>query len=453
MSNAPTTPNTPPLSNAKLPPGPSIPSSLQIVRAVLSPRLGLPRLRARYGDTFTIQLPLYGKAVVISDPAEVKQLYRTSPEIADNLDANLGRVLGSGSLFAITGEQHRKQRKLLVPPFHGRRLGAYEQIVEQEALAEFASWPQDRRFATLPSMRRLTLNIILRAVFGARAAESDRLRELLPRLVALGSKLAVLPVPEHGVGPWKPWQRFRESRAEYDRIIAGMIDRAEQDADVDERDDVLALLLQSRYDDGSRMERGEIADQLLTLLSAGHETTANTLAWAVERLRRHPAVLRELVEEADAGGSALRAAAITEVQRTRPVVILTERKIKAAGLQLGRWWLPKDSIVFTSIDLMHRDPQLFPAPDTFDPHRFVDAKPDTYQWIPFGGGNRRCIGAAFATMEMDVVLRTMLREFTLLPTAEPGERWRSRGVAHAPAKGGRAVLRRRTSGGETSAIR
>ena len=271
--------------NATLPPGPSTPRSLQAVRALFSPRLGLPRLRARYGDTVTIQLPVYGKAVVISDPADVKQLYRTSPEIADKLDASLGRVLGSGSLFSITGEQHRKQRKLLVPPFHGRRLGAYERIVEQEALAEFAQWPQDRLFATLPSMRRLTLNIILRAVFGARAAESDRLRELLPRLVTLGSKLVVLPVPANGVGPWNPLQRFRGLRAEYDRVIAGMIDRAEQDADVDERDDVLALLLQSRYDDGSRMDRGEIADQLLTLLSAGHETITNTLAWAVERLR------------------------------------------------------------------------------------------------------------------------------------------------------------------------
>lgn len=443
-----------PLPNATspLPPGPSTPHSLQTVRAVLSPRLGLPRLRARYGDTFTIRLPVYGKALVISDPTEVKQLYRTSPEIADNLDVNLGRVLGSGSLFAITGEQHRKQRKLLVPPFHGRRLGRYEQIVEQEALAEFASWPQDRRFATLPSMRRLTLNIILRAVFGARDAESDRLRELLPQLVTLGSKLAVLPVPENGVGPWKPWRRFRRLRAEYDRLVGAMIDRAEQDSDVDGRDDVLALLLQSRYDDGSRMDRGEIADQLLTLLSAGHETTANTLAWAVERLRRHPVVLRELTEEADSGGSALRAAAITEVQRTRPVVVLTERKIKTDGLQLGRWWLPKGSIVFTSVDLVHRDPVLFPDPDTFDPHRFLGAKPDTYQWIPFGGGNRRCIGAAFATMEMDVVLRTMLRDFTLLPTTKPGERWRSRGIAHAPAKGGRAVVRRRTSGRETRAI-
>ncbi|MBQ6639477.1 MAG: cytochrome P450, partial [Saccharopolyspora sp.] len=401
MTNVPPTPNATPPSNAApnatLPPGPSTPRSLQAVRALFSPRLGLPRLRARYGDTVTIQLPVYGKAVVISDPADVKQLYRTSPEIADKLDASLGRVLGSGSLFSITGEQHRKQRKLLVPPFHGRRLGAYERIVEQEALAEFAQWPQDRLFATLPSMRRLTLNIILRAVFGARAAESDRLRELLPRLVTLGSKLVVLPVPANGVGPWNPWQRFRELRAEYDRVIAGMIDRAEQDADVDERDDVLALLLQSRYDDGSRMDRGEIADQLLTLLSAGHETITTTLAWAVERLRRHPAVLRELTAEVDAGGSTLRAAAIIEVQRTRPVVILTERKIKADGLQLGRWWLPKDSIVFTSIDLMHRDPRLFPDPDTFDPHRFVDAKPDAYQWIPFGGGNRRCIGAAFAT--------------------------------------------------------
>jgi cytochrome P450 len=233
-------------------------------------------------------------------------------------------------------------------------------------------------------------------------------------------------------------------RREYDAIVEDLIAKAAQD-DLDRRDDVLALLLQSRYDDGSAMSHSEIADQLLTLLSAGQETTATSLAWAIERLRRHPAVLAELVEEVDAGGGSLLEATILEVQRTRPVVDMIGRQVKADAFQLGPWTLPKGYTVLVGITLIHYNEALFPNASTFDPSRFVSAKPDLYQWIPFGGGTRRCVGAAFATMEMNVTLRTILRDFSLSPTTERDERWRSRGIANAPARGGRAVVRRRTS--------
>jgi cytochrome P450 len=191
------------------------------------------------------------------------------------------------------------------------------------------------------------------------------------------------------------------------------------------------------------MSREEISDQLLTLLTAGHETTSTTLAWAVERLRRHPAVLCRLAEEADAGGSQLREATILEVQRVRPVIDATLRKVQAPSLRLGRWTLPQGQVVLVSIYLIHRNETLFPDAGSFRPDRFVGSRPDTYQWIPFGGGARRCIGAAFAQMEMNVVLRTLLRDFTLEPTSERDERWHSRGVAYCPARGGRAVVHRR----------
>jgi len=403
------------------------------------------QMRDRYGDAFTVNVPIFGRAVVVSDPAEVRQMFMTSRDVADNLDRNLGRVLGPGSLFALAGEEHHRQRRLLIPPFHGRRLAAYEKIVEEETVRELASWPQGRAFPTLPSMMRITLNIILRAVFGSEGAELAALRELLPRAIKLGSRLAVLPIPKVDLGWWSPWGRFWAMRREYDAIVARLISKAQRDTSLDERDDILALMLQSRYDDGSAMSRAEIADQLLTLLAAGHETTATTLAWAVERLRRHPTVLRALVEEADSGGSALREATILEVQRTRPVIDLVGRQVKADSLQVGRWTLPKGYAVLVSIALIHDNESLFPNARTFDPHRFLGARPDLYQWIPFGGGTRRCLGAAFANMEMHVVLRTMLREVTLVPTDEPGERWHSRGVANAPAKGGRAIVRRRTA--------
>jgi hypothetical protein len=430
------------MTTATLPPGPSAPRLAQGVYALTVPLRGLRRLRDRYGDAFTINVPIFGRAVVISDPAQIKQLFTAGPDVVDNLEPNLGRVLGPGSLFALTGTEHRKQRKLLVPPFHGRRLAAYEKIVEEETVRELASWPEDREFATLPSMMRITLGAILRAVFGAEGAELSQLRALLPPFVTLGSRLAVLPITKVDLGRWSPWGRFWIMRREYDAIVERLITKAEQD-DLDHRDDVLALLLQSHYEDGSRMSHGEIADQLLTLLTAGHETTATTLAWAVERLRRHPGVLRELVEEADAGGSTLREATILEVQRTRPVIDMVGRQVRADAFELGPWTLPKGYTVVVGITLIHDDESLFPDARDFDPSRFVGAKPDLYQWIPFGGGTRRCVGAAFANMEMNVTLRTILRDFSLTPTAERDERWHSRGIANAPAKGGRAVVRRR----------
>jgi cytochrome P450 len=253
----------------------------------------------------------------------------------------------------------------------------------------------------------------------------------------------VLPIPTVDWGRWSPWGRFRLMRQEYNEIVERLIVKAERDGGLDEREDILALMLQARYDDGTAMSHSDVADQLLTLLTAGHETTATTLAWAVERLRRHPDVLRELSDEVRAGGKALREATILEVQRTRPVIDIVGRKIRSDGFRLGRWTLPKGLTVLAGIALIHEDAALFPNPRSFDPHRFVGAKPDLYQWIPFGGGARRCIGAAFAHLEMNVVLRTMLREFRIEPTDGPDERWHNRGVAYAPAKGGRAVVTRR----------
>ncbi|MDH6464713.1 cytochrome P450 [Micromonospora sp. A200] len=433
------------MTTVTLPPGPSTPRFVQVAYSLTMPRRGMPRLRDRYGDAFTINMPIFGHAVVISDPAEIKQLFQARSDVVDNLERNLGRVLGPGSLFALAGEEHRTQRKLLVPPFHGRRLAAYETVVEEETVRELVSWPEGPAFATLPSMMRITLNVILRAVFGAEGAEFAQLRELLPALVTLGSRLAVVPVPTVDWGRWSPWGRFWAMRRDYDAVVERLITRAKQDKSLDRRDDILAMMVQSRYDDGSPMSHSEIADELLTLLAAGHETTATTLAWAVERLRRHPEVLRDLVEEVDAGGKALREATIVEVQRTRPVIDMVGRQVKAESLQLGRWTVPKGYAVLVSIALIHEDESLFPNAQVFDPSRFVDAKPDLYQWIPFGGGTRRCLGAAFANMEMEVVLRTLLRDFTLIPTDERDERWHSRGVANAPAKGGRAMVRRRAT--------
>ncbi|MBF6228597.1 cytochrome P450 [Nocardia abscessus] len=426
----------------RLPDGPSTPPIVQSLQILTGRTRTWRRMHDRYGSAFTIQMPRFGRSVVLADPAEIKALFTAGTDVVDNIDVNLGEFLGPGSLFALTGAEHRKQRKLLTPPFHGRRLTVYESLIEEETVREMATWPSGQEFATMDSMMRITLNVILRAVFGAEGAEFEQLRELLPKLVLIGSALAAIPVPKRALGRFGPWARFAVYRRRYDDIVGRLIDRAADDR-IDERDDVLAMLLQARYDDGSAMSRGEIADELLTLLTAGHETTATTLSWTIERLRRHPDVLRRLVAEADAGGSQLREATLLEVQRVRPVIDATARQVRAESLRLGRWTLPKGQKIVVSIRLMHDNEELFPNARVFDPDRFVGVRPGTFSWIPFGGGSRRCIGAAFATMEMNVVLRTLLRDFTLEATDARDERAHFRGVALVPAKKGRAVVRRR----------
>jgi cytochrome P450 len=428
-----------------LPDGPTTPRILQGAIGLSSPIRAARHLRAKYGSAFMIDMPMFGRALVISDPSEVKQLFTSPPDVVDNFEYNLGRVLGPGSFFALEGDAHKRQRKLLVPPFHGRRLATYESTIEEEAVREMASWPEGREFATLESMSRLTLNIILRTVFGAEGAEFTELRELLPKFVKLGSRMAVLPIPREKYGRLNPWRRFDRYRRAYDAVVTRLIEKAEADPQLEQRADILAMMLQARYDDGSRMSRSEISDQLLTLLTAGHETTATTLAWAVERLRRHPDLVRRLAAEVDAGGSELRDATIWEVQRVRPVIDVTGRQVRADTLQLGRWTLRRGQMVIVSLFLMLDNDELWPNARRFEPDRFLGDRPDPHTWVPFGGGARRCIGAAFAHLEMNVVLRTLFRDFRLEPSSARDERWHSRGVAYAPAKGGRAVVRRRTA--------
>lgn len=433
------------MTAAVLPDGPTTPRAVQGVFAIAAPIRTMRHLKAKYGSAFMVNMPLFGHALVISDPAEVKQLFTTPPELVDNFEMNLGRVLGPGSFFALAGDEHKRQRKLLVPPFHGRRLATYESVIEEEAVREMASWPEGREFATLESMMRITLNVILRTVFGAEGAEFEELRDLLPEFVKLGSRMVILPIPRGKYGRLNPWIKFDRYRAAYDEIVTRLIDKAEADPQLDQREDILAMMLQARYDDGSRLTRSQIADQLLTLLTAGHETTATTLAWAVERLRRHPDVLRKLVDEGDAGGSEFREATIWELQRVRPVIDVTGRQVKADSMQLGRWTLTKGQMVIVSLFLIHDNEKLWPNARRFDPERFLGDHPNNISWVPFGGGARRCIGAAFAHLEMNVVLRAMLRDFQLEPTQAADERWHNRGVAYAPAKGGRAVVHRRHS--------
>ncbi len=429
----------------RLPPAARVPRIVQGLAIVAARGKAVRVLSRRYGTAFTLNLPIFGPSVVISDPASVKDVFTTSTDLVGRA-SNLGTVLGPGSTFSLDGDAHRRRRKLVVPPFHGKRMQGYEQIIEDEVMREIATWPEGKEFETLKPMMRITLNAILRAVFGAEGAALDELRDLLPPAVLLGSRIAVLPpIARRDLGPWSPWGRFLDYRRRYDAVIDSLIADTRSDPAFDERNDVLSLLLQARYDDGGSISDRHVADELLTLLTAGHETTATTLAWAVERLRRHPRLLARLTDEVDAGGSELRQATIWEVQRTRPVIDATTRRTKKR-VRVGEWVVPEGHNVIVSIGLAHASEQNFPDAKAFNPDRFLDNPPDTASWIPFGGGVRRCVGAAFANMEMNVTLRTLLREFEFGTTYAPGERVHSRGVATAPGRGGRAVVYRRSSG-------
>ena len=434
----------PPASPAvRLPPATRLPKMFQGLAFAMSRRWMIRRLARRYGNVFMMNVPIYGRVVVVGDPQLAKQIFTTSPEELGNIQPNLSRLFGSGSVFALDREDHRRRRRLLAPPFHGKSMKNYEAIIEEETLRETANWPEGRAFATLPSMMHITLNAILRAVFGADGAELDELRRLIPPWVTLGSRLAAMPKPKRNYGRYSPWGRLDEWRRQYDLIVDKLIDAERADPNFADRTDVLALMMRSTYDDGSVMSRKDIGDELLTLLAAGHETTAATLGWAFERVSRHPDLLAALVDEAENDGSELRQATILEVQRARTVIDFAARSVFPPVYQLGEWVIPRGDSIIVGIGQIHDNPDVFPDPERFDPQRYIGGKPSAFAWVPFGGGTRRCVGAAFANMEMDVVLRTVLRHFSIETTTAPGEQWHCRGVAYTPKDGGRIVVRRR----------
>jgi cytochrome P450 len=437
----------------RLPPGPRLPKIVQGVGLLIARHGMFAALGRRYGSTLTVNLPIFGRTVVISDPILLKDLFATNSDLVERPAEliTMGAIVGPGSMFSLAGDELLERRRLVVPAFHGKRMTSYEHIIEEEVMREIANWPEGREFETLQPMLRITLGAILRAVFGAKGSALDELRGVLAPAITLGERLVLQPpIVRHDLGPWSPGGRLLQYRRRIDAIIDSLIADARADPALEERSDVLALLLRARYENGEPIPDRHIADELITMVVAGDETTATALAWAVERLRRHPRLLSRLAEEVDAGGSELRQATIWEALRTRPVVEGSLRRTKKR-IRLGDWVIPEDTTVIFSIRLAHASDESFPDAASFNPDRFVGAAPKPFAWIPFGGGLNRCIGAAFANMEMDVTLRTLLREFRFAPTDAPGERRRNRGPVRLPGRGGRAVVYRRTADASSDA--
>jgi cytochrome P450 len=432
-----------------LPPGPKGPPPAVFARFLLQPGKFLEDCRDRYGTPFTVRLSSQRTIVITDDPAVIKQVFTSDPTklLAGVANVVLAPLLGPRSVLTLDDPEHMRQRKLLLPPFHGERMELYAEAVNDAAERTIASWPVGEPFAAQPSMQAMTLEVIMRAVFGVTdRTRLDQIAGPLRRLLdSMGDtrRLFLLQVASSKRnGPLSPWRKFRKDLLHpADRVLYEEI--AARRADPEERDDILSLLLAARDEEGQGLTDSELRDELMTLLLAGHETTATALSWTLERLVRHPAVLGRLTEELRAGeGDEYLDAVIKESLRLRPVVPAVARYL-TEPTELGGRVYPTGVHINPSIYLTHRRPDIYPEPEAFRPERFLDRPAGTYEWIPFGGGTRRCLGASFALYEMKLALTAILTRLDLATTDEPEEKIGRRAVTLTPGSGGQIEVARR----------
>jgi cytochrome P450 family 135 len=442
---------------AELPRGPRVPALLQTLAWSFAPTWVMDRCAARFGEIFTLTFSGGRRMVVLSDPEAVKTVFTAPPEVAPSGTGAtpIAPIMGPSSVLTLTGREHLRQRRLLLPPFHGERMREYEQAIVEATELDMASWPLGEPMRLSERTRAITLDVILRAVFGVEGQEMDAMRNAISGLLGpmTMSRMVALAIRNQTVQ--RPGGALGRGLDRLDAVIYDELRRRRAQDDLQERGDILSLLLLARDEDGQAMTDNELRDELVTLLLAGHETTATAVAWAIERLVRHPDKLARLVREIDAcDGDEYLAAVVSETLRVRPVVPLVVRSL-TEPLRVGVHELPAGTRVVPSIHLTNRNPRVYEAPEEFRPERFLENAPETFSWIPFGGGIRRCIGASFATLEMKLMLRTMLGELqpslpvedrhTLRGRAFARGEWnRRRAITLVPAAGARVVWRKRS---------
>ena len=419
---------------------------MQTLEWVLDPAGFMTRHSRRHGGSFTARLGPSTDVVFLNDREAVEAVFRGPAKELRMGDINglFKRVLGPNSLLVLDDEEHLRQRRLLLPPFHGPRVAEHRAAMQATAEEHVARWPEAVPFALQPSMQAMTLDVIISVVFGMPASPArTEMRRLLARLLELNATLAtVLPQLRVDLGGRSPWGRLMRCVEEVDHVLYAEIARR-RDALDGGGTDVLSLLLAARDQDGSPLSDQELRDQLLTMLVAGHETTATALAWAFERLTRHPHAMRRLRDEMDHGESTTYLdAVIKETLRVRPVVPIVGRKLGAA-FTVRQTTYAAGTVLMPSVFLSHRDPEAFPDPQAFRPERFLDAGTPPTAWIPFGGGVRRCLGASFALVEMQAVITAVLRHVDLEPASPRSERLARRAFTLSPARGARVIARRR----------
>jgi cytochrome P450 family 135 len=426
-----------------LPPGPRMPRALQTAIWSRRAQWMLEQSRARFGDMFTLKIAYEGTWVMVSDPELVKQVFTGDPRVFHAGEGNqiLRPILGENSVLVLDEKPHIGQRRLLLPPFHGERMQGYGETMREIAAREVESWPTGTPYKLRPRMQAITLEIILETVFGVHDKQRmDPLRAALRDFLDLTTDPRLLaPVILIGPERIRRLPAFRRRIERVDELIHREISERRAAEDLTERDDILSMLVAARHEDGSPMSDAEIRDELLTLLVAGHETTATALSWAVERLSRHPEKLERLRAEVLAGEEGYLTATIQETLRLRPVIVLVIRKL-TEPVELGGYELPAGASVTPSIHLVHRHPEIYPEPELFLPERFLETPPGTYTWIPFGGGVRRCLGAAFAQFEMAVVLEELVKRHRIAPARPEPERPFRRAITETPRHDAEVVL-------------
>jgi hypothetical protein len=435
-----------------------MPAILQAIGAWSRPTAFLERNRARYGRRFTIRVVGQPPFVVLSDPEDIKEVFLAPPEVLHPGEGAriLEPLVGRNSVILLDEGPHLEQRRLLLPAFHGESIERLSATMRELAEREIEGWPRGEVFALHAPLQRLTLEIILRSVFGLeRGAQLERLRELLGEILSFSEHPAsLIQIAQRPIFGRGPWVRLQKLLVEADELVFALIDErrhAEEAAgssgseDAHGRSaDVLGLLLGARHEDDSPMSAAELRDELMTALVAGHETTASQLAWTFERLAREPRVLRSLAEELDEGSSEeYLTACIQEVLRLRPVLPNAEPRLVKREVEIGDVRYPPGVVLIANAYLLHHDPEIYPEPYAFRPERFLDSPPGTYTWIPFGGGRRRCLGASFAMQEMKIVLRALLETCELHPAPGGPERTRRRSITISPVRGGQVILRDR----------
>ena len=427
-----------------LPPGPRLPSVVQTAAWWTRTVPFLERCRARYGKRFTIRLAQSPPFVHHSEPDHVREIFTAPPEVLHPGEGAklLEPVVGANSVILLDERAHLSQRKLMLPAFHGEKMQRLSGLMREVTERELARWPRGEPLALHPRLQALTLEIVLHAVFGLESGERlDALRDRLARILSFGSRPAsLIPALQRG----KVWREFARRRDEVDALIHETIDERRA---AGEGDDVLAMLLEARHEDGSPMSHVELRDELMTLLMAGHETTASELAWAFERLSRTPEVVARLTEEIDAGnGDAYLTATIHETLRRRPVLPNAAPRLVMEPVEIGGWYYEPGVCLLADAYLVHHDADIYPDPYAFRPERFLDEQPGTYTWIPFGGGRRRCLGSSFALLEMKIVLRAALEQSELAPAIPGTEGTRRRSITLSPRAGARTILHARRPG-------
>jgi len=427
-----------------LPPGPRMPRALQTAIWSRQAQWMLEQSRARFGDMFTIRIANEGTWVMVSDPELVKQVFTGDPKVFHAGEGNqiLRPILGENSVLVLDEKPHIGQRRLLLPPFHGERMQGYGEKMAEIAAREIESWPTGTPYRLRPRMQAITLEIILETVFGVHDRERlDPLRAALRDFLDLTTDPRfLLPVVLIGPERIRRIAAFRRRIERVDELIQAEIAERRLAADLAEREDILSMLVAARHEDGSPMSDAEIRDELLTLLVAGHETTATALSWAMERLVRHPEKLERLRAEVLAGDEEpYLTATIQETLRLRPVIVLVIRKL-TEPVEIGGYEIPAGASLTPCIHLVHRNPEVYPEPDRFRPERFLETPPGTYTWIPFGGGVRRCLGAAFAQFEMAVVLKELVRRHQIRPSNAKSERPFRRAITETPRHDAEVIL-------------